>query len=232
MVFKIFLGARYQELAPEMTQAKEFNFEKADVWVDVTDKKVILVTDNGKADVNFNDYDELLNVIIRVGRELVFRDVLDAMIRAINDFTYYMRHPYLEMSNDKISYLIDEIEKTKERLFKSNFKLMIKIGQLPPKDIDYFINSNPEVKKDVENAIKKYRELCWESYEDDDPNYCDKVIPVIDVMVYVVPEEKTIMTIITVDQVGEVYRVTQKYDNAYDFLKAVDEYSNKFVNFW
>jgi len=231
MVFKLFSGARYNELAPEMVKAKELNFEDADVWVDVTDKKVILDTDNGTVGINFNDYDELLSAIIRVGRKLVFRDTLDAMVRAINDFTYYMRHPYLEMSEDIVGGLLNMIEKEKERLFKINYKLIIKIGQLTPKDIDWFINNNMEIKKAVEDAIVKYRELCWETYEDDDPNYCDKVVPVIDAIVYAVPEDKSIVTIIKVDQVGEVYRVTQKYNSAYDFLKAVDEYSNKVVDF-
>ena len=227
-MFKLFTGARYNELAPELVQVKELNFESADVWVDISGKKVILDTNNGRVDVVFNDYNELLNAIIRVGRELVFRDVLDAMIRATNDFTYYMRHPYLKMSEDIVSNLLNNIEIEKKRLFKIDYKLIIKIGELPSKDVEYFIDSNPEIKRAVEDAIKKYREMCWESDEDD----CDKVVPVIDVIYYAIPEEKTIMVIVNVDQIGEVYRLTEKYDSAYGFLKALDEYSNKVVNFW
>ena len=231
-VFKLFSGARYNELAPELVQTKELNFNDANVWVDISGKKVILDTDNGRVDVGFNDYDELLEAIIRVGRAILFNDVLDALIRAINDLTYYMRHPYLEMSDNIVKGLLNEIEEAKERLFKSNFKLMIKIGELPPKDIEWFIDSNPEVKRAVEDATEKYREMCWETYEDDDPDYCDKVVPVIDVIYYAVPEDKQIMIIVDVDQVGEVYRLTQKYNSAYDFLKAIDEYSNKVISFW
>ena len=225
-MFRLFTGARYNELAPELVQVKELNFESADVWVDISGKKVILDTDNGRVDVVFNDYNELLNAIIRVGRELVFRDVLDAMIRAINDFTYYMRHPYLKMSEDIVGNLLNNIEIEKKRLFKIDFKLMIKIGELPPEDIDWFINNNPEVKKAVEDATEKYREMCWESDEGD----CDKVVPVIDVIYYAILEEKTIMITVDVDQIGEVYKIVKAYDNAYDFLKALDEYSNKVVD--
>ena len=231
MTFKLFRGAKYNELAPELVQTKELNFDTADVWVDVSDKKVILDTNNGIVNVDFNEYDDLLYAIVRVGRDLVFRDALDAMTRAINDLTYYMRHPYLQMSEDLVDDLLNKIEKTKERLSKIDYKLMIRIGQLSLKDVDNLINSSPEVDKAVKGAIEQYRELCWKTYEDDDPDYCDKVSPIIDAIVYVIPEEKSIVIVVDVDEIGEVYRVMNKYDNAYDFLKAVDEYYNKVIDF-
>jgi len=231
MALKIASNVKYNQLALILPQVKELNFDEADVLLDFNNNALDLHTNNGFVTVNFSSYDELLDAVIALGRELAFRDVLNSLNRVVDDLTFYTEHPRLEISEDIIESLVNKVEEAKERLFKSNYKLMIRIGELSSKDIDWFIDSNPEVKKAVENAIEKYREMCWETYEDGDPDYCDKVVPVIDVIYYAVPEEKTIMTIIKVDEVGEVYRVTQKYDNAYDFLKAVDEYSNKVVNF-
>jgi len=231
MALKIASNVKYNQLALILPQVKELNFDEADVLLNFNNRTLDLHTNNGFIAVSFNDYDELLDAVIVLGRELAFRDILRGLNRVIDDLTFYMEHPHLEITEDLISNLLNEVEKAKDRLFKNNYKLMIRIGELPSKDIEYFIDNNPEVKKAVKEAIKKYRELCWESYEDDDPNYCDKVVPVIDVIYYAVPEEKNIMIIIKVDQIGEVYRITEKYENAYDFLKAVDDYSNKVINF-
>jgi len=230
--FKLFYDVKYHELAPQLPQVKELNFDKTDIWLNVDNKGLILYTDNGTVNVNFDNYDELLEAIIRIGRELVFRDTLEALDQAYYDLKYYRRLPQLTMDINITGQMSDEIEKTKERVLKSNFKLIIRMGELHPKDIDAFIDSNPEVKRAVEDATEKYREMCWESDEYDDIDDCDKAIPVVDVNYYAIPEEKTIMITVDVDQIGEVYRVTQKYDSAHDFLKALDEYSNKVVRFW
>jgi len=232
MALKIASEVKYPQLASVLPQVKELNFDEADVFINFNNMTLDLHTNNGFVAVNFDTYNELLDAVIALGRELAFRDILHSLNRVIDDLTFYMEHPHLEITEDVISNLLNEVEKAKDRLFKSNYKLMIRIGELPSKDIEYFIDSNPEIKKAVKNATAKYRELCWESYEDGDPNYCDKVVPVVDVIYYAVPEEKTIMIVVKVDQIGEIYRVTEKYDNAYDFLKAVDEYSNKVVDFW
>ena len=232
MALKIASNVKYSQLAVILPQVKELNFDEADVWLNFNNRTLDLHTNNGFIAVSFNDYDELLGAVIVLGRELAFRDVLNSLNRVVDDLTFYMEHPQLEISEGIIKDLLNEVEKAKERLFKSNFKLIIKIGELPPKDIEWFIDSNPEIKKAVEDATEKYREMCWETYEDDDPDYCDKVVPVVDVGYYAIPEEKTIMITVDVDQIGEVYRVIQKYNSAHDFLKAVDEYSNKVISFW
>jgi KaiC/GvpD/RAD55 family RecA-like ATPase len=136
------------------------------------------------------------------------------------------------MSEDLIAPLIDEIEKTKEKILKGNFKIMIRLGLLAPEYIHKFINDNPEAKKAVDDAVEKYREMCWERYEDDDPDYCDKVRPMVDVVVYAIPEEKSIMVKVVVDEIGEVYRVTNKYENADDFFKALKGYDGVVIYFW
>jgi hypothetical protein len=138
----------------------------------------------------------------------------------------------LEMSEDLIAPLIDEIEKTKEKILKGNFKVMIRLGRFAPEYIDKFINDNPEAKKAVEDAVEKYRELCWESYEDDDPDYCDKVVPTVGVIVYAIPEEKSIMLKVDVDEIGDVYRITNKYENADDFFKALRVYESMVIFYW
>jgi len=230
MVFKLFSDVRYHELAPQLSQVKELNFDKADIWVNVDSKSLVLYTDNGKVDVSFSNYDELLDAIITVGRELVFRDIIGALDQAGYDLKYYNRLPRLGIDQNIIGHLLDEIEEAKEMLYNIKFKLLIKLGTLETGEVDRLIENNSGVKEALDDATEKYRELCWETYEDDDPDYCDRVIPVVDAFVYTIPEDKSVVTIIYVDQVGEVYKVEKRYDSAYDFLRALDEYSNKVID--
>jgi hypothetical protein len=231
MVFKLFSNAKYYELAPEVVSVKEKNFDTADVWLDIENKKVILDTNNGELDVVFNDYDELLYTITRVSRAILFNDMVSSLNQARDDLLYYRSYAVLETSEDLITPLIEEIEKTKERILKGNFKTVIRLGLLAPEHAHKFIDSNPEAKKAVEDAVKKYRELCWETYEDDDPDYCDKVRPTVDVVVYAIPEEKNIVIKVKVDEIGEVYRITNKYENTDDFFKALKSYEVTIIYF-
>jgi len=232
MALKIASDVKYYKLASELEQAKELNFDKADVWLDFSNKSLDLHTNNGYVAIIFSDYDELLNAIIKLGRELAFRDVIDALNRVTDDLTFYKEHPQLEIGKDIIKHLLSEVEKARNELAEGEHKLMIKMGQLEPKEIDRFIESNTEVKKAVEDATEKYRKLCWKGETDDDIDDCDEVLPAVDVIYYAIPEEKSVMVVVKVDKIGEVYKYVEKYSSAYDFLKAVDEYSSKVVDFW
>jgi len=232
MVFKLFSNVKYYELAPEIVSIKEKNFDTADVWLDIENKKVILHTNNGELNVVFNDYDELLYAITRVSRAILFNDLIGSLNQARDDLVYYRSYAVLETSEDLIAPLIDEIEKTKEKILKGNFKTMIRLGSLAPEYSHKFIDDNPEAKEAVEGAVEKYREMCWETYEDDDLDYCDKVRPTVGVVVYAIPEEKSIMLKVDVDVIGEVYRVTNKYENANDFFKALKGYETMVIYFW
>ena len=232
MVFKLFSNVKYDELAPEIVSVKEKNFDIADIWLDIENKKVILHTNNGKVDKTFNSYDELLYAIMRVGRGVLFNDMIASLNQAIDDLLYYRSYDLLETDEDLVSPLIDEIENTKKKVLKGNFKVMIRLGRLAPEYIDKFINDNPKAKKAVDDAVEKYRVLCWESYEDDDPDYCDKVVPTVSVIVYAIPEEKTIMLKVDVDEIGDVYHITNKYDTADDFFKALKTYETMVIYYW
>jgi len=224
MIFKLFSNVDFYELAPEVVSSKEKGFNAKEVWLDTDNKQIILHTDNGVYNVVFNNYDELLYAITRVGRAIVFNDMVKSLNQAIDDLLYYRSYDLLEMTEDLTTPLIEEIEKTKERILKGNFKIMIRIGSLTPEYFDKFIDSNPEAKKAVRDAVERYRELCWQTYEDDDPDYCDKVVPTVVAVVYAIPEEKTILIKLDVDEIGEVYRVTNRYENADDFFKALASY--------
>ena len=224
MVFKLFSKVGYYELAPEIVSVKEKNFDTADVWLDTENKKVILHTNNGELNVDFDNYDNLLHAIVSVSRGVLFNDVIRSLNKAIDDLLCYRSRDVLETGEDIITPLIDEIEKTKQKVLKGNFKVMIRLGRLAPEYSDKFINDNPEAKKAVKDAVEKYRVLCWETYEDDDIEYCDKVVPTVGVVVYAIPEEKSIMIKLDVDEIGEVYRVTNRYENADDFFKALEGY--------
>ena len=224
MKFKLFSNVDFYELAPEVVSSKEKGFNAKEVWLDTDNKQIILHTDNGVYNVVFNNYNELLYVIVRLGRAIFFNDMIKSLNQAIDDLLYYRSCDLLEMTEDLTRPLIEEIEKTKERILKGNFKIMIRVGSLTPEHFDKFINSSPEAKKAVKDAVEKYREMCWETYEDDDPDYCDKVVPTVFAVVYAIPEEKSIMIKLDVDEIGEVYRVTNRYENADDFFKALEGY--------
>jgi len=224
MKFKLFSNVDFYELAPEVVSSKEKGFNAKEVWLDTDNKQIILHTDNGVYNVVFNNYNELLYVIVRLGRAIFFNDMIKSLNQAIDDLLYYRSYDLLEMTENLTRPLIEEIEKTKERILKGNFKIMIRVGSLTPEHFDKFINSSPEAKKAVKDAVEKYREMCWETYEDDDPDYCDKVVPTVFAVVYAIPEEKSIMIKLDVDEIGEVYRVTNRYENADDFFKALEGY--------
>jgi len=230
VVFKLFSNAERYELAPEFGKLKELNFDNAEVWVDVDKKKVILYTDNGNFDINFNDYDELLWAITRVAKTVYVNDLNEAFNNAENDLTVNRRDPRLESDMGVIEKLLNEINKARDNLFNSVYKVMIKIGCLNEEEVKNIVNSDPEIKRAVKDGIKLYKELCWEKYGDEDPDYCYTSIPFADFVVYVIPEDKKIMIIVDIDEVGEVYKIVKTYDNAYDFLKTIDEYSNKVVD--
>ena len=227
MVFKIFYDVSYHELAPELPDVKELNFEKADIWVDVDNDKLVFDTDNGRFDVKFNNYDELLDAIIRIGKTLFFNDISNALDQARDRLTCHRVHPQLEMAESEVTKLVSAIEKAKENLLRSNFTLILKLGYLEKQYIDRLADVQPEIKKALDNSIEKYRQLCWETYEDDDPDYCDHVVPIIDAIVYAIPQNKSITIDIQIDQIGEVYQLVKTYNSAYDFLKALEEY--KFI---
>ena len=231
MVFKLFTRVGYYELVPDIEIIKDKNIDYADVWLDIDNKALIVDTKGHIFNVVFSNYDELLRTIIRIGRAVLFNDMIDSLNKAGCDLMYYRSCCILEMDVDFIAPLIDQIAETKQRVQKGNFKVMIRLGEFDSKHVNKFINENNEVKNAVEGAIEKYRGLCWETYEDDDPDYCDRVTPIIDAIVYAIPEEKSIVIVIDVDEIGEVYRIMNKYDSAYDFLKAVDEYYNKVIDF-
>jgi len=189
----------------------------------------LLYTNNGNTDVNFNGYDELLDMIAELGKDMIANDLIDALNHAINDLTSYRSYYNLGTDKDIIRPLLDELEKKKKEVFDSDFIAVLKIGVLKEEEFDKLVRNDPEAKKAIRKAIKKYREICYERDEEDEPEDCDHVVPVADAVVLAVPKEKHIEIKIDVDQVGEVYKLTKTYDDAYSFLKAVDEYWSKVI---
>jgi hypothetical protein len=231
MVFKLFSEVRYHELSPFLSNVKELNFNKCDVWVDVDNKKLELYTDNGKADVSIDSYDELVNTMTELGKDMLANDLIDALNKAINDLTSYRSYYNIEFDKDVIRPLLDEIEKKKKEVFDSDFTALIRLGTLKEEEVEKLIRNDPAIKKAVRKAVRKYRELCWEDDQSDEPEDCDHVEPVIDFVVFVIPKEKRIDVRVYADQVGEVYKLTKTYGNSYDFLKAIDEYWEKVMSF-
>jgi len=226
MVIRLFLNAKYHELAGELENARELNFNEANIWLDTDNRKLILDTDNGRVDISFDDYGKLLDAVIRIGRTLFFNDVLDSLNRARDQLTLFRRYPELDMDERMLPRLISEIEKAKEDLIEKNFTLKIKLGDIEVEDVESFINDHPETRKAIEDGIERYRELCWKSGEFDEPGYCDRVVPDIYERVYIIPEDKRIIIDLVVDQIGEVYGSMKGYDDSYSFLKDVEKYKH------
>jgi len=222
MAFRLFVNVRKEELIPYLENVRELKYDKGDIWIDVDKKALIYDTVNGADVIDFADYDKLLNVIIGVGRELYIRDMLNSLDRARDYLTSYRRYPQLLMDEREIDNLVSAIERAKEHLFDGNFTLKIWVGDIEIKDLDSFIKEHLETERAIKDGIERYRELCWESEEDD----CDHVTPSIYESIYAIPEDKRIISIINVDQVGEVYRTVKGYEDSYSFLKALDEYEH------
>jgi len=214
----------YHILSSAVEQAKELNFNEADVWLDFNNKALDLFTNNGYTAINFDTYDELLNAIIRLGRELAFHDIVGTLNHVTDDLMFYKEHPQLKIADEIIKRLISEVEKARNELYETTSKLIMKMGELDPKEIDNFINSNAEVKKAVDDATEKYRELCWKGLTDDDPDECDEVLPVVDIIYYAIPEERCIVVNVDLRTGENVGKLEKKYDSSNEFLKALDEY--------
>jgi len=222
--FVLFSDVGYDELAGALQDVKKSEFEEANIIVDVDNKMLILDTDNGRIDIKFNSHNELLDAIIRIGKALFTYDMVDTLTRARDHLRFYRLHPQLNMTENELNEIISAMDKAKEKLIDGKFKWTWELGDLETEYFDALVEDNPEVKKAVDDGIKKYKEICLEAHGSDDPRYCDHVTPMVSAVVYAVPEEKQIVVVVDVDKVGEVYRVVKGYDDAYDFLKALDEY--------
>lgn len=228
MLFKLFEDVKYHEAIPCINSTKKLNFGKCDIQIEVDSKTLVLDTNNGRVEIRYDNHDELLDAITCIGRQLYSTDMLDALSKAKDQLTALRRYPWLEMEEREIANLLSAIEKAEDHLLDGNFTVMLKLGDFEIKDVDDFIKNHPGTKKAIEDGIERYEDLCWE-VEDVDVD-CSN--PMVYETVYAIPESKRIISIIKVDKIGEVYKHVEKYDTAYDFLKAVDEYSNKVVDFW
>ena len=222
--FELFSDVGYDELAEALEEVKKSEFEEANVMVDIDNKALILDTDNGRVDIKFNTHDELLDAIVKIGKTLFICDMADTLTRTIDYLRFYRLYPQLNMTEDELAKMISTMIKGRDKIVKGNFTLTLELGDLEREYFNALVEENPEIKKAVEDGVKKYKEICLESHGSDDPRYCDSVTPAVGAMVYAVPEEKSIIIIVYVDEVGDVYRVVKGYDNAYDFLKALDDY--------
>ena len=222
--FVLFSDVGYDELVQALQDVKKSEFEEANIIVEVDNKMLILDTDNGRVDIKFNSHDELLDAIIRIGKVLFTYDMVDTLTRARYHLRFYRLYPQLDMMENELNEIISAMDKAKEKLIKGEFKWTWELGDLEAEYFNALVKDNPKVKEAIDDGIKKYKEICLEDHSSDDPRYCDNVTPMISAIVYAVPEEKEIVIIVDVDKVGEVYRVVKRYGDAYDFLKALDEY--------
>jgi hypothetical protein len=222
--FVLFSDVGYDELAQALQEVKKTDFEEANVLVDIDNKMLILDTDNGRIDIKFNNHDELLDAIIRIGKTLFVYDMTDTLTRAIDHLRFYRLYPQLNMTENELNDIISAMDRAKEKLIKGEFKWTWELGDLGTEYFNALVEDDPEVKKAIEDGVKKYKEICLETHGSDDSRYCDHVTPTIGATVYAIPEEKQIVIIVYVDKVGEVYRVMKGYNDAYSFLKALDEF--------
>ena len=136
------------------------------------------------------------------------------------------------MAEKGVTNLVTMIERVKEDLFNDNYTLMLNLGSIKIEDVDNFIKIHPETKRAIEDGIERFKILCWESEEDDGVEDCNRIIPSVYVDVYTIPEDKRIMFVIDVDQIREVYEHVRRYDNAYDYLKALEGYKDIVMSHW
>ena len=198
--------------------------EKYDIFVCPEIKVLQISSKLGIEDITFNNYDELLLTIVTIGKKLY----ADTMVEKLNSADYEIWHSeiYLPLMTDgkEVDELIAHIRRVREDYVNFNFRLVIKLGRLDDEYVEAKLNENPTIKYTIDDAKKHAKELCYESDDREVRYWCDSYEPMVLAITYAVPEDKRIVNVYEVEDVGEVYKEVIGYNTAEEFLKALENF--------
>jgi len=196
--------------------------EKYDIYVCPEIKMLRIDSKLGVEDITFNNYDELLLTIVTIGKKLY----ADTMVEKLDNAEYELRHNYtflpLMTEGNEIDELITHIRRVREDYANFNFRLVIKLGTLYDEYVNARLNESPTIKYTIDKAKDHAKELCYKSDDREVRYWCDSYEPLVYAIVYTVPEEKRIIIIYEVEDVGEVYKQVMGYNTAEEYLKALE----------
>jgi len=100
--------------------------------------------------------------------------------------------------------------------------LVIKLGRLYEEYVKARLNESLSIKYAIDKAKEHAKELCYKSDDPDVRYWCDSYEPLAYAIVYTVPEEKRIIIVYEVEDIGEVYRQVMVYNTAEEYLKTLE----------
>jgi len=220
VVFKLFSNVKYNQIPEKIEKIKEQRFNVTDVWVDVNGKMLVFRTDKGVFNVNFDDYNKMLDSIITIGKSIFSGGIIDALDDAKYQLMSYVDDSDSAIAGNEVSDLVSAINRMKDNISKGNFELKIYLGLVVIKNLGSFPDKYPEIKDAVEKSLHEYKKICgkegyYNCYSDDQKAY---------VIFYAIPEERRIIARVDIEWAENLGKVVKDYHSSEEFLKALDEY--------
>jgi hypothetical protein len=225
MCFVLFTGIEEYDIESAGITLNKKGAKKYNVFVCPETQTLHFDSELGAEDVKYNSHDELLNVVTFLGKRIYAGDMLEKLSNAEFEILRNERFPVLTTYGNEINQLIAHIRRIRDGYANYNFVLVIKLGQLDDSYVHAILNDRPSITYVINKAKEHAKELCYKSDDRDVKYWCDSYDPLVHADVYAVPEEKRIIIIFNVEDVGEVYRHTMGYNTAEEFLKALEDYS-------
>jgi len=196
--------------------------EKYDIYVCPETNILEISSKLGIEDRTFSNYDKLLFRIIMIGKKLYADTMVEKLDRAEYEISHNQTYLPLMTEGNEVEHLIANIRRVREDYVNFNFRLVIKLGRLYDEYVETKLNENPTIKYTIDDAKKHAKELCYKSDDREVRYWCDSYEPFVYANVYAVPEDKRIIVIYDVEDVGEVYKEVIGYSTAEEFLKALE----------
>ena len=225
MCFVLFTGIEEYEIESAGITISKKGAKKYNVFVCPEIKALHFDSELGADDIKYNSHDELLNAVIVLGKKIYAGDMVEKLSNAEFEVLRNERFPVLMTYGNEVSQLITHIRRIRDNYASYNFVLVIKLGQLDDPYVHAILDEKPSITFVINKAKEHAKELCYKSDDRDVKYWCDSYDPLVHADVYAVPEEKRVIIIFNVEDVGEVYRHVIGYNTAEEFLKALEEYS-------
>jgi len=217
----------YADVDEDVLRFSGINVEKEgagkyDVYVCTENKTLRINSELGYEDKTFNTYDELLLAVVLLGKVIYADTMVEKLDKAEYEISHNQTYLPLMTEGNEIEQLITQIRRIREGYANYNFRLVIKLGRLYEEYVKARLNESLSIKYAIDKAKEHAKELCYKSDDPDVRYWCDSYEPLAYAIVYTVPEEKRIIIVYEVEDIGEVYRQVMVYNTAEEYLKTLE----------
>jgi len=217
----------YADVEEDILKFSGINVEKEgagkyDVYVCTENKTLRINSKLGYEDKTFNTYDELLLAVVLLGKVIYADTMVEKLDKAEYEISHNQTYLPLMTEGNEIEQLITQIRRIREGYANYNFRLVIKLGRLYEEYVKARLNESLSIKYAIDKAKEHAKELCYKSDDPDVRYWCDSYEPLAYAIVYTVPEEKRIIIVYEVEDIGEVYRQVMVYNTAEEYLKTLE----------